>query len=118
MAFNTILSDRIRECLLELQIYEVEEKLMFGGICFMLHSKMAIGVIKDDLFCRIGEAQQLDVSERAGCRPMDFQRRPMKGYVFVSEEAIRKKSDLIFWLQLCLNFNAQVLKKVDHKKKK
>jgi TfoX/Sxy family transcriptional regulator of competence genes len=51
VAFNEKLAERIREALVE--IPDVEEKHMFGGSCFMVKGKMCIGVIKDDLMCRI-----------------------------------------------------------------
>jgi hypothetical protein len=36
---------------------------------------------------------------------MDFSGRPMKGYVFITDEGLDLDTDLNFWIKLCLNFN-------------
>lgn len=36
---------------------------------------------------------------------MDFKGRPMKDYVFVTEEGFDLEYDLNHWIQLCLDFN-------------
>ena len=106
MAYNLELSDRIRERFSVLAP-NVQEKHMFGGVCFMLNDKMCAGVVKDDMMCRIGpEAYEAALSE-PGCREMVFTGKPMKGYVFVAEEALRSRKSLDKWLQLCIGFNAQ-----------
>lgn len=103
MAFNEKLADRIREALLN--IPKVEEKYMFGGVCFMMDGKMCIGVVNNEMMCRINPAMDEIVLEKSGCRPMVFTGKRMKGYVFVSEECMKKKKDFDYWLGLCLLFN-------------
>ena len=103
MAFDEQLSNRIREALVELP--EVEEKLMFGGICYMLNGKMCIGVVKDEMMCRIGPDQHEAALERTGCHEMRFSGKPMAGMVFVSAEGMRSKSDFDYWINLCLDYN-------------
>lgn len=103
MAYNELLADRIRVALGEHP--GLEEKLMFGGICFMIDDKMCIGVVKDEIMCRIDPKLEEAALERTGCRPMDFTRKSMKGFVFVGEEGLRGKSDLDYWIRLCLDFN-------------
>jgi TfoX/Sxy family transcriptional regulator of competence genes len=105
MAYNEKLADRIREALVD--IPNVEEKLMFGGSCFMVNSKMCVRVIKDDMMCRIDPLLDTVVLEKTGCRPMDFSGRPMKGYVYVSEEGMKTKKDFDYWINLCLDFNSK-----------
>ena len=51
MAYNEQLRNRIREALAHID--NVEEKAMFGGICFMVNDKMCLGVMKDEMMCRI-----------------------------------------------------------------
>ncbi len=114
MAFNEKLADRIREALTD--VPNAEEKYMFGGVCFMVNGKMCVGVVKDDMMCRIDPDLEDIVLEKPGCRPMDFSGRPMKGYVYVSEEGMKKKKDLDYWISLCLEFNAKA--KASKKKKK
>jgi TfoX/Sxy family transcriptional regulator of competence genes len=105
MAFNEKISDRIREALADLP--KVEERYMFGGVCYMVNGKMCIGVAKDEMMCRIDPALEEEVLEKPGCRPMDFTGRPMKGYVFISEEGMKTKKAFEYWVNLCLEFNSK-----------
>ena len=105
MAYSEALADRIRESLAHLS--KVEEKHMFGGVCFMVNGKMCIGVVKDEMMCRIDPAMDSVVLEKHGCRAMDFTGRPMKGYVFISEEGMKTKKAFEYWVSLCLEFNSK-----------
>ena len=40
-----------------------------------------------------------------GCRIMDFTKRPMKGYLYISPEGIDMDDDLDKWIIRCLEFN-------------
>src|SRR6185437_7784934 len=114
MAFNEKLSDRIREALIEQP--NIEEKYMFGGVFYMVNGKMCIGVVGDELMCRINPDKEEEALERTGCRPMDFTGKPMKGYVYVAEEGMKSKKDFDYWVNLCLQFNS--LAKASKKKRK
>ena len=114
MSFNEQLSNRIREALADLP--QVEEKLMFGGVCYMVHDKMCIGVVKDEMMCRIGPDQYETALEQPGCREMIFTGKPMIGYVFVAADAMRSNKDFKHWIDLCLDFNTHA--KSSKKKKK
>ena len=69
MAFNETLSNRIREELADVPRFE--EKLMFGGVCFMVNEKMCIGVVEDEMMCRIGPDAYEEALEKNGVREMD-----------------------------------------------
>lgn len=116
MAFDEKLVDRIRESLFDIK--KVEEKNMFGGVCFMVNGKMCIGVVKDEMMCRINPEMDEIVLEKDGCRRMDFTGKPMKGYVFISEEGMKTKKAFEYWVDLCLEFNsiAKASKKKTRKK--
>ena len=116
MAYNENLVNRIREELSHLR--HVEEKAMFGGICFMVNGKMCMGVTKDALMCRIDPAAEAEALERRGCRPMDFTGRPMKGYVFVDDEGYSTRRDLQHWIGLALDFNQRAKPSKKTKKKR
>jgi hypothetical protein len=103
MAYSEKIANRIREALAHVK--KLEEKNMFGGVCFMVNDKMCIGVNLDEIMCRIDPDREEEALARTGARQMDFTGRPMKGYVFVHEDAIKKKSDLDYWVNLCLEFN-------------
>ncbi len=114
MAYNEKLSDRIREAICD--IPNVEEKLMFGGVCYMVNKKMCIGVVKDEMMCRIGLEKYDDALMKDGCREMIFTGKPMKGYVFVENNSMKTKREFDYWIQLCLAFNKKA--KATKKKKK
>lgn len=105
MAYNELLADKIRESVSHLP--NVEEKNMFGGVSFMVNGKMCIGVVKDEMMCRINPDLDEIVLEMNGCRPMDFTGKRMKGYVFVCDEALKTKKQFDYFIKLCLDFNEQ-----------
>jgi TfoX/Sxy family transcriptional regulator of competence genes len=104
MAFNEKLNDRLREALAGVP-KKIEEKYMFGGVCYMVNGKMCIGIVKDELMCRIGPGAYEAALEKPGCHEMVFTGKPMKGYVYVSEEGMKTKKDLDYWVNLSLKFN-------------
>ena len=105
MAYNNKLADRIRESLSELS--NIEEKEMMGGLTFMVNEKMCIGIIKDELMCRIDPAIHEIEIEKIGCRTMDFTKRPMKGYVMIDDTGMKTKKEFEYWINLCLNYNSK-----------
>ena len=114
MSFNEELTARIRKALDEVE--NVEEKVMFGGLCFMVNDKMCIGVVKDEMMCRIDPELVDEALEKPGTRPMDFTGKSMKGFVFVDEYGWKKPADFNYWVRLCLEFNPKA--KSSKKKKK
>jgi TfoX/Sxy family transcriptional regulator of competence genes len=103
MAYSENLAIRIREKFAELP--NVVEKEMMGGLTFMYNDKMCVGIIKDELMCRIDPEIHEMAIEKRGCRTMDFTNRPMKGYVMVSEIGMKSKKDFDYWIGLALEFN-------------
>ncbi len=103
MPYSEKLADRIREAISS--VPKVEEKKMFGGICYMVNGKMCVGIVNDEMMCRIAPAIYETALEKKGCREMDFTGKPMKGYVFVSEEGMKTKRDFDYWIGLALEFN-------------
>ena len=114
MAYDEKLNVRVREALSHLQ--EVEEKYMFGGACYMVNNKMCIGILGNELMCRIDHEVYDKMVEMPGCRPMDFTGKSMRGYVFVSAEGMKTKKQFDQWITLCLDFNKRA--KASKKKKK
>jgi TfoX/Sxy family transcriptional regulator of competence genes len=114
MAYNEKLAARIREALQHLP--NIEEKEMMGGLTFMVKGKMCVGIIKDDLMCRIDPALHENAIEKTGCRTMDFTKRPMKGYVMVDNTGIRSKNEFDYWIKLCLDFNEHAKSSKKNKK--
>ena len=105
MAYDENLQNRIREAIAHLP--GVEEKYMFGGVCFMVNGKMCVGIVGDEMMCRIDPGICEEALEKRGCRPMDFTGRPMKGYVYVSSDGMKTKKEFAYWINLCLEFNVK-----------
>ena len=103
MAYNEGLANRVRETLLHKR--KVEEKKMMGGLTFMVNDKMCIGILQDDLMLRIDPNIYETVLEKRGCREMNFTGRPMKGFIFVSEDGYKSKKDFDYWINLALDYN-------------
>lgn len=104
MAYDEKLADRTRE-LIALTQKSVEEKKMFGGLCFMVNDKMCIGVEKERLMVRIDPERYDEAMEKEGCQPMDFTGKVMKGFVFVDADAVTSKKKLEYWVTLALEYN-------------
>jgi TfoX/Sxy family transcriptional regulator of competence genes len=104
MAYNEKLANMTRE-LIALAEKNVEEKSMFGGLCFMVNDKMALGVEKERLMVRLDPARYDEVMEKEGCKPMDFTGKVMKGFVFVDADVLTTKKKLEYWVTLALEYN-------------
>ena len=119
MAYNEKLADMTRELIAHTH-KNVEEKAMFGGLCFMVNDKMCVGVEKERLMVRLDPTKYEEVIERDGCKPMDFTGKAMKGFVFVDIDVLTTKKKLEYWIKLALEYNkiAKASKKKSSKKKK
>ena len=104
MAFDESLAERIRLVLADAP--GLFERLMFGGIAFMVSGHMACGVIGDELLLRLGPEGADGALGRPHVRPMDFTGRPMRSMVLVGPEALRDDADLEGWLRAGLAFVA------------
>lgn len=104
MAYNEKLANRVRE-LISASHRNIEEKKMFGGLCFMVNDKMCVGVETDRIMVRFDPAKQDEIMGKEGCRPMDFTGKVMRGYVFVDSEVLNTKKQLDYWIRLALDYN-------------
>ena len=115
MAYNEKLSDRVRE-IIAVTHKNVEEKRMFGGLCFMVNDKMCVGVEQERLMVRLDPVRYDEAMEQEGASPMDFTGKIMKGYLFVDIDALKTKQQLNYWVGLALEYNKMA--KQSRKKKK
>jgi hypothetical protein len=114
MAYNEKLANQVREMLAH--VPELEEKLMFRSLTFMVNRKMCICVGEDNLLCRIDPAIVEPLLESTRVRQMIHNGRIMKGYVYVDQEAVEKTKDLNYWVSLCLAFNTVAKASIRRKK--
>ncbi|MGM9477704.1 TfoX/Sxy family protein [Pedobacter sp. GSP4] len=101
--YNESLALRIAERLMHIE--DVEEKLMFTGLVFMVNGKMCIGVSKNGIMVRLNPNDLESLSNKDGWEQMVMGGRPMKGYISVSEDVLERNDELNFWVNLALAFN-------------
>lgn len=77
---------------------------MFGGLCFTVNGNMCFGIIGDDLVVRVGPDGYADALTRSGAREMDFNGKPMRGWVYVAPEFVKARRSLAEWLDRGLDF--------------
>ena len=106
MAYDEGLAERVRELIAAREA--VSERKMFGGIAWMLHGNMAVGIVGEDLMVRVGPEAHESALGEPHARPMDFSGRPMKGYVYVAPSGITRDADLAAWIARGADF-AQTL---------
>ena len=102
MPFDEHLSARLRTALHG--VSAVTEKKMFGGIAFMVDGHMCCGVEKDDLMVRVGPDAYDECLALPGVREMDFTGRPLRGFVYVSQDVILTEDALQEWVARGLSF--------------
>jgi TfoX/Sxy family transcriptional regulator of competence genes len=97
MAYNEALAERVRTELLD--VPEVDEKRMFGGVTFMVSGQMCCGVLKDELIVKVGADGWDELIAQPYVRPFDFTGRPMVGIVYVSLPGVASDDALHTWIQ-------------------
>lgn len=104
MAYNEKLAANVRE-LIAAGKGKIDEKKMFGGLCFMVNDKMCVGVEQERLMVRLDPNRYDELMQMPGCAPMDFTGKVMKGFVFVDAAVLNTKKNLAFWVGLALEYN-------------
>ncbi len=102
MAFDKILAGRIRDALALKR--GVEEKKMFGCICFMLNGNALAGVWKDSLIARLGPDKGEAALLEPHVRQFDITGRPMRNWVVVEPEGIEDDEQLANWIERAMKF--------------
>src|SRR6059058_1278061 len=97
MAFDESLAARIRDALARKK--NIEAKKMFGGVGFLLHGNMLVGVWKDSLIVRLGPENYDDALLEPHVREFDITGRPMKGWVLGETEGVQEDEQLTDWIE-------------------
>lgn len=103
MAYDQTLANRIREQLADLE--GIEEKEMMGGLSFLLNDKMCVGIIKDEMMCRIDPANYDEALEKTGCHEMRFTGKPMKGWVMIEDSGMKNAGEMRYWIDQAVEYN-------------
>jgi TfoX N-terminal domain len=102
MAFDETLAQRIRGALARKK--NVEEKKMFGCICFLLNGNILVGVWKGSLIARLGPEECEDALREPPVEAFDITGRAMKGRVLVGAEGVRDDTQLPDWTRRAEEF--------------
>ena len=102
MAFDESLAARIRQHLARRK--SVEEKKMFGGVGFLLHGNMLVGVWKDSLIVRLGPEEGDEALKEPHVKEFDITGRPMRNWVLVGPEGVEGEDQLAGWIQRAVKF--------------
>ena len=102
MAFDESLAARIRDSLARKK--NIEEKKMFGCICFFLNGNALAGVWKDGLIARLGPDEGEAALREPHVRAFDITGRPMRNWVVVESEGVEDDEHLKDWIQRAVKF--------------
>ena len=110
MAYDEGLAERVREVLAGKR--GITEKKMFGGLCFLHHGNMLVGVSgKGGLLVRFRREDHDRVMKMKHMRPMEFSKKPMQGYAYVDPKGLASQKDLEAWVERCLEYVSTLPKK-------
>ncbi len=79
-------------------------RTMFGGICWMLNGNMCVGIHKDWLIIRVGEAAAASLAAERHVKPMDVTGKVMRGWAMVSVEGLAEDAELKRFTALAIGF--------------
>lgn len=102
MAYSESLARRIRQVVGGRQGFV--EKKMFGGVGFLLHGNMCVGVWKNSLIARIGPGEYETALAQDYVSEFDITGRPMKGWVMIEPDGIETDEQLNTWVQCSVEF--------------
>lgn len=100
MAFDETLAARIRDALARRR--NVEERKMFGCICFLLNGNALAGVWKDRLIARLGPDEGEAALREPHVRAFDITGRPMRNWVAVEPGGVEDDDQLKDWIERAL----------------
>ena len=102
MAFDESLAARIRDALARRR--NIEEKKMFGCVCFLLNGNALAGVWKDRLIARLGPDEGEAALREPHVRAFDITGKPMRNWIAVEPEGVEADDQLTGWIEQALKF--------------
>jgi hypothetical protein len=110
MAFDESLAARIRDVLARKR--RVDEKKMFGCVCFLLNGNALVGVWKDRLIARLGSDEAEAALLEPHVRAFDITGRPMRNWIAVEPRGVEDHGRLKGWVERAVKFVRKLPKKV------
>jgi TfoX/Sxy family transcriptional regulator of competence genes len=103
MAYSEALEAKIEDIITSWP--DMDKKLMFGGVGYLIRGNMCFGIHKDYLIVRMDkDLAQKKIEEDKSVRSFDITGRPMKGWVMVAEEVWSRDKRLDEWLEIGRRF--------------
>lgn len=102
MAVDESLAARIRDALARTK--NVEEKKLFGCVCFFLDGNVLAGVWKDRLIARLGPDDGEAALREPHVGTFDITGRSMRNWVAVEPEGVEDDSQLTDWIERATKF--------------
>lgn len=102
MPFSKSLAARIRDVLARRR--NIEEKKMFGCICFFLNGNALVGVWKDRLIARLGPDESEAALREPSVREFDITGKSMRNWVAVEPEGVDDDDQLAHWIEKATDF--------------
>lgn len=110
MPFDDSLAARIRDALDRSK--GVEERKMFGCVCFLLNGNALAGAWKDRLIARLGPDEGEAALREPHVKQFDITGRPMRNWVVVEPEGVEDDVQLKEWIERALKFVETLPRKV------
>jgi TfoX N-terminal domain len=105
MAYDTQLADKLREYLAEIPDIDVEEKVMFNVLNFMVNGKTCVCVSGENLMLRFDPKLQEEIAEKNGYQIMLMRGKEYKGYCYINPHGFATQKDFEYFVSLCLDYN-------------
>jgi hypothetical protein len=102
MAYDERLAERIRGVLGRRAGFA--EKKMFGGIAFLLHGNMCVGVHEDAMIVRLAVEETDAALAQRHVREFDLAGRPMRGWILVDPPGIAGEAQLKKWVAVAAKY--------------
>jgi TfoX/Sxy family transcriptional regulator of competence genes len=109
VAYDEELVERVRELISARA--EVTEKKMFGSLCFLIGGNLAVCARKEgELLVRLApeDAERAIAEQGVRIAEMGPRKRRMKGWVFVSPEALSDTERLSEWVDTGADYAASL----------
>lgn len=81
---------------------------MFGSLAFVVNGKMCVTAGPGRIMCRIHPELHDQEVKKDGCSTVVMRGREYKGYIYIRESCLKTESDLMYWINLSLEFNGQL----------
>lgn len=107
MPYNPDLADRVRQALSSFDVLPgetLEEKKMFGGLCFTLNGKMLVGVDRDRVVVRLSDENYAREFQEGRVLPMDLTGRPLRNFAYLSAGTFEDEHALLDWVAQSAEF--------------